>query len=153
MKTLLLIAHAPSENTRRMVQAILQGASREDIEGVQVIQRSPFEAGPEDVLAADAVLLMTPENLGYMSGALKDFFDRSYYPLLDQTDGLSYALCVRAGSDGTGTCRAVQAIMNGLRWKAVAEPLVCRGAWQEDFLASCGELGALLAAGLEAGLF
>ena len=153
MKTLLLIAHAPSDNTRRMAQAVLRGAETQDAAGVRVLQRAPLDAGPQDVLDADAVILLTTENLGYMSGALKDFFDRSYYPLLERTHGRPYALCVRAGHDGTGTCRAVQSIMKGLKWRAIAEPLVCRGDWQDSFLQDCEGLGALFAASLDAGLF
>ena len=88
-----------------------------------------------------------------MSGALKDFFDRTYYAVLEEKQGLPYALYVRAGHDGTGTCRAVETITTGLRWNAVREPLVCRGDWQDDFLDQCRELGTLMAAGLEAGVF
>lgn len=152
-KSLLIIGHIPSDNTRRLRDALVEGATQPEIEGVALTVRTPFEAGPEDVLASDAVLLFTTENLGYMSGALKDFFDRSYYPCLEKTDGLPYALCVRAGHDGTGTCRAIESITTGLRWRAVQEPLVCRGPFQEDFVEHCRELGLLMAAGLEAGIF
>jgi multimeric flavodoxin WrbA len=88
-----------------------------------------------------------------MSGALKDFFDRIYYPCLEKTQGLPYALYVRAGHDGTGTRRGVETIVSGLRWRAVQEPLICRGEWREDFVDPCRELGTLIAAGLEAGVF
>ncbi|MDF2095942.1 flavodoxin family protein [Aquibaculum arenosum] len=152
-KSLLIVGHIPSDNTKRLRDALVEGATQPEIEGVTLTVRTPFEAGPEEVLASDAVLLFTTENLGYMSGALKDFFDRSYYPCLEKTDGLPYALCVRAGHDGTGTCRAVESITTGLRWRAVQEPLVCRGSFQEDFVEQCRELGLLMAAGLEAGIF
>ncbi len=149
-KRLLIVAHAPSPNTSRLRDAVAEGARESEIE---VSALSPFEAGPDDVLAAQAVILGTSENLGYMSGALKDFFDRSYYPCLEQTQGLAYALYVRAGHDGTGTCRGVETITTGLRWRAVHEPLVCRGDFVEDFVAQCRDLGRLMAAGLEAGIF
>ena len=152
-KRLLIVAHAPSDNTRRLVEAVLRGARHPDVSGVAVRHAAPLEAGPDDVLAADAVILGTTENLGYMSGALKDFFDRSYYPILEKTQGLPYALYIRAGHDGTGTRRGVETIATGLRWRAVREPLICRGTFQEGFIAECEELGTLMAAGLEAGIF
>ena len=152
-KRLLIIAHAPSPNTLAMREAALRGARSEEVVGVEVDCRGPFETEPEHVLAADALLLGTTENLGYMSGALKDFFDRCYYPCLEQTQGRAYALYIRAGHDGTGTRRGVETITTGLRWRAVREPLLCRGAWQESFVEECEELGLLMAAGLEAGVF
>jgi hypothetical protein len=151
-KTLLIIAHAPSPNTARLRDALLAGASSPDIGDVAVRSLSPFDAGPEDVKAAQAVILATTENLGYMSGALKDFFDRIYYPCLDHTQGLPYALVIRAGHDGTGTRRGVETIVTGLRWRAVQEPVICRGHWQQEFIGQCQELGAAMAAGLEAGI-
>ncbi len=152
-KQLLVVAHAPSANTRKLVEAVLRGARDPDIDGVMIRHVPPLEAGPADVLAADALVLGTTENLGYMSGALKDFFDRIYYPCLDQAQGLPYALYIRAGHDGTGTRRAVEGIVTGLRWRAVREPLICRGDWQDTFLGGCEELGMFMAAGLEAGVF
>jgi hypothetical protein len=152
-KTLLIVAHAPSPNTLALREAVKRGAESPEIEGVAVRCLGPFEAGPEDVMAAQGIILGTTENLGYMSGALKDFFDRIYYPCLERTQGLPYALYIRAGHDGTGTRRGVETIVTGLRWRAVAEPLVCRGEWREDFVPQCEELGMAVAAGLEAGIF
>ncbi len=152
MKRLLVVAHAPSPNTRAMLAAVRRGASHPDIGGVAVAVRHAFDAGPEDILAADALILGTTENLAYMSGALKDFFDRSYYGAIGRTDGLPYALFIRAGSDGTGTARGVERIVTGLRWRAVRPPLVCRGPYQASFEEDCAELGATMAASLEAGI-
>ena len=152
-KRLLIVAHAPSPNTRRLLEAVISGARSPEIENVSVVHMPPLEAGPEDVKAADGVILGTTENLGYMSGALKDFFDRSYYPCLEETQGLPYCLYVRAGHDGTGTLRAVESIATGLRWREVQAPLLCRGAFKEDFLEKSREFGTLMAAGLEAGIF
>jgi len=120
-KRLLIVAHAPSENTLSLREATERGARSET--GIDVRVVAPLQAGPDDVLAAQAVILGTTENLGYMSGALKDFFDRSYNPCLEKTQGLPYALYIRAGSDGTGTRRGVETITTGLRWRAVQEPL------------------------------
>lgn len=145
------MAHAPSENTLSLRQAAERGARSET--GVDVRVLAPLQAGPDDVLAAQAVILGTPENLGYMSGALKDFFDRSYNPLLERTQGLPCAVYIRAGSDGTGTRRGIETILTGLRWKLVQEPLVCRGPWQPAFVDQVEELGTAMAAGLAAGIF
>jgi len=151
-KRLLIVSHAPSENTRTLRDAVVRGATHKDIENVAVTVKAPLDSGPEDVLASDAVILGTTENLGYMSGALKDFFDRSYYPCLEETQGLPYALYIRAGHDGTGTRRAVETIVTGLRWRAVHETLICRGAFDEGFIGQCEELGLYMAASLDAGI-
>jgi hypothetical protein len=151
-KRLLIVAHAPSPNTRRLFDAVRAGAENTDISGVHVVAKSPFDTTAEDVLAAQGIILGTTENLGYMSGALKDFFDRIYYPCLEEKQGTPYALYIRAGHDGTGTRRGVETIVTGLRWKAVQEPLIMRGDWQEEFIGPCAELGMAMAAGLEAGI-
>lgn len=152
MKHLLVIAHAPSPNIQRLINAVLKGANNSDVNGVEVRFISALEAEADDVLTADAVILGTPENLGYMSGALKDFFDRNYYPCLDKTDALPCAILIRAGNDGTGTKRALESILTGLRWKIVQEPLICRGAFKEEFVDQAEELGLFMAASLEAGI-
>ena len=151
-KSLLIVAHAPSDNTRALLDAVCSGAA-EASGSVKVVCLSPFDADPDMVRAANAVILGTTENFGYMSGALKDFFDRIYFPCLEETQGLPYALFVRAGNDGTGTCRAIQSITTGLLWRAVQEPLVCCGTFDPAFIGKCHDLGAGMAAGLEAGIF
>jgi len=153
-KQLLLVAHAPSPNTRALAEAVLRGASHPDLASAVAVRHvPPLEASAADVMAADAIILGTTENLGYMSGALKDFFDRVYYRVLEEKQGLPCALWIRAGHDGTGTRRAVQTIVTGLRWSWVQEPLVLRGDWQEAFLAQAEELGMAVAAGLDAGIY
>ena len=142
----MVIAHAPSSNTRSLLDAVLTGAGSPDINGVDVVHIPPLEAGPDDVLAAQALVLGTTENLGYMSGALKDFFDRSYYPCLEKTQGTSYALYIRAEQDGSRTRRAVESIARGLRGRPVQEPLTLCVAFQENFINQCRELGAVTAA-------
>ena len=152
-RTLLIVAHAPSDNTQRLRDAVEAGAVSAQAEYVKLVVRTPFEANADDVRAAKALVLGTTENLGYMSGALKDFFDRVYYPCLDDTRGLPYALYIRAKLDGTGTRRAVESIASGLGWRAVQEPMICHGEWREDFARDCHELGMAMAAGLDGGIF
>lgn len=152
-KRLLIVAHAPSANTQRLVEAVLRGAGSPDIDNVEARWIAPLDATADDVMQADAIILGTTENLGYMSGALKDFFDRCYYPVLEQKQGLPCALFVRAGHDGTGTRRAVETIVTGLRWNWAQDPLVLRGEWQEKFVADAEELGLYMAAGLDSGIF
>jgi hypothetical protein len=152
MKQLLIVAHVPSTNTRALRDAVVRGAENPDISGVNVRALTPFEAGPDDVRVADAIILGTTENLGYMSGALKDFFDRTYYAVLEEKQGLPYALYIRAGHDGTGTRRGVETIITGLRWKEVQPPLICRGDYVPAFITQCEELGLAMAAALEAGV-
>ena len=152
-KKLLIIAHAPSANTQQLRDAVLKGASHPDIENVEVVMRAPLETQPEDIITADAIILGTTENFGYMAGLVKDVFDRCYYPCLEHTEGMPFAFYIRAGLDGTGTRKAIESITHGLRWKLVQEPLLCKGSWDEAFLAQCEELGLSMAAGLEAGIF
>jgi multimeric flavodoxin WrbA len=151
-KKLLIIAHAPSSNLKRMVDAILRGAKSKEVGNVEVSCIPPLSAAAEDVIHSGAVILVTPENLGYMSGAMKDFFDRIYYPCLEKTEAMPCAIIIRAGHDGTGTKRALKSILAGLRWKIVQEPLTCRGDFQEEFLDQCEALGVCVAASLDAGI-
>ena len=153
MKKLLIVSHTPSPNTRLMTSAVLEGACHADITGIEVSHTKPLETGPEDVLLADAIILGTTENFGYMSGAMKDFFDRIYYPCLDQTESLPYAMFIRAGNDGIGARDSIERIVKGLAWRQVQKPLICTGTWQNTFPDQCKELGMTLAAGLEAGVF
>ncbi|MEZ5925236.1 MAG: flavodoxin family protein [Hyphomicrobiaceae bacterium] len=151
-KRLLIVAHAPSPNTMVLRDATLLGARHAETE-VEVVLRPPLEAGPEDVLATSGVILGTTENLGYMSGALKDFFDRCYYPCLEKTEALPYAAYIRARHDGTGTRRAIESITTGLKWRAVQPPLLLKGEYNPEFQSQCEELGRLMAYGLDAGVF
>ena len=153
MKRLLVIHHSQSGGTAAIAESVLAGARDPSIEQVEVDARSPFAADADAVRAADGYILCTPENFGYMSGALKDFFDRIYYPCLERTQGRPYALVVKAGNDGRGTVAAVERIVTGLRWRAVQAPLVVVGAVGDAALAAAHELGMTVAAGIEAGLF
>ncbi len=153
MKKLLIVSHTPSAHTLAMTKAVVAGASHADISGIEVSLTQPLETGPGEILAADAIILGTTENFGYMSGAMKDFFDRIYYPCLEKTEALPFAMFIRAGIDGLGARSSIERIVKGLAWKQVQEPLICCGSWQESFLDQCEELGMTLAAGLEVGIF
>ena len=152
-KKLVIVSHVPSVNTERMRDAVIRGANNPEISNVIVKVIAPLDTRPEDIQTAQAIVIGTIENLGYMSGLTKDVFDRCYDPCLDTTQGLPFAFYVRAGRDGTGTRRAIESIAKGLRWRLVQEPLVCKGAFDEEFIAQCEELGMSMAAGLEAGIY
>ncbi len=152
-KHLLIVYHSQSGTTERMAEAVIRGARHQDVEGVTVRVRSALEADADDVLWSDALILGTPENFGYMSGALKYFLDRVYYPCLEKVEGKPWALFVRAGNDGTGAVSSVQRIVAGLALKEIQPPLVIAGEFDETRLAECEELGMTVAAGLEAGVF
>ncbi len=135
-----------------MADAVVKGATDAEITNVDVQCKAPLDTQPDDILAAQAIIIGTTENLGYMAGLIKDVFDRCYYPCLEKTQGLPFAFYIRAGHDGTGTQRAIESITTGLRWRLVQEPLVCRGSFQAQFLSQCEDLGLSVAASLDAGI-
>jgi NAD(P)H-dependent FMN reductase len=148
MATLLIVHHTSSPALQAMFEAALAGASTDDIEGVEVVVRPALTASAVDVLAADGYLLGTPANIGYMSGALKHFFDGIYYPCLTATQRRPYALYVHGGSDTTGAARAVESIASGLSWRRVRPPVSVLGPPSAADLERCWELGAVVAAEL-----
>lgn len=152
-KHLLIVYHSQSGTTGRMADAVIRGAKHPDIEGVEVRVRDALEGSPEDVLWADGLLLGTPENFGYMSGAMKYFLDRVYYPCEAKVAGMPYALFVRAGNDGTGAINSMTRILTGLSVKQVQDPVLIAGDFDESRLSECEELGMAMAAGLESGVF
>jgi multimeric flavodoxin WrbA len=163
MKMLLIVHHTVTGGTAQMVEAAVRGARGED--GVDVVALRAFDATPSDVLRADGFLFATPENLAAMSGALKDFFDRTYYAALDRLNGRPCAVMICAGTDGSAAARQIERIATGWRLRAVAAPLIVRTGAQtpEAILAPksiaaadvqrCEELGQALAAGLASGVF
>lgn len=146
-KTVLFIAHAPSPNTRRLADAASSAIKSQSEVALQVM--APFETTAEDAIAADGILIATTENIGYMAGLTKDFFDRSYNPMLEVTAGKPVAVYIRAGLDGTGSRKALEGILTGLRWRLMAEILICRGAWQDGFVNEVEQLALTLALRVE----
>lgn len=152
MNKLLIVYHSKNGSTARLARAVLEGATHPDIE-VEVRMKLAYEAGVDDLLWCHAVILGTPENFGYMSGAMKDFFDRTYYPLEGKIEGLPYAVFISAGNDGSGALTSIQRIVKGYPFKEVHEPVIVKGAVTDEALEQCNELGMYMAAGAEASLF
>ena len=136
-----------------MAEAVYRGARSPDIEGVETRMLRTTDAGPRDLLRADALLLGTPENFGYMSGAMKDFLDRTFYPCQGRVQSLPYAVFICAGNDGSGALSSIRRIARGYPLREVQEAIVRKGEPDEAVLARCEELGTALAAGLELGVY
>lgn len=152
-KNLLIVFHSQSGSTRAMADAVIRGARSEDIDDVEVRVREALEATPDDLRWADGFILGTPENFGYMSGAMKYFLDRVYYPCEHDLAGKAYSLFVRAGNDGSGAISSISRILKGLAVRQVQDPVLIAGEFDASRLIECEELGMAMAAGLEAGIF
>jgi NAD(P)H-dependent FMN reductase len=147
-KTLLVVHHTVSPAMHALHLAVMEGAKDPSIDGVDVVVRPALVAAAVDVLEADGYLLGSPVNLGYLSGALKHFFDQIYYPCLDATRRRPFGVYLHANNDATGALRALDAITAGLQWRAAQAPLVVIGEPQAGDLGAARELGGALAAGL-----
>ncbi|MEJ2172399.1 MAG: flavodoxin family protein [Woeseiaceae bacterium] len=152
-KHLLIVYHTQSGTTSRMAEAVIRGARDPAIDDVEVRVRSALDADADDLLWADGFILGTPENFGYMSGAMKHFLDRTFYACENRVNGRPFALFVRAGNDGTGAINSMRRILTGLAVKEVQEPILFVGEFDESRLVECEEMGMTMAAGLEAGIF
>lgn len=151
-KVLLVYAGHAGGRTEQLRKATVEGILAMP-ESVEVREKPALMADETDLLWADGILLATPEHFGYMSGALKYFFDRTFYAVESQTVGKPYGLVVSAGNDGQGTISAVHRIVTGYRWKEIAEPVLVIGEPKVSDLERCRELGGTMAAGLAAGIF
>lgn len=129
-----------------MFDRVLEGASRPELAEVEVVSRAALAASPIDVLEADGYVLGSPANLGYLSGALKHFFDTIYYPCLVETTRRPFGLYLHGNDDCSGALAAAAKITTGLQWRQVQEPVVVTGAPSNDDLDRCWELGAVVAA-------
>ncbi|WP_460857436.1 flavodoxin family protein [Nocardiopsis coralliicola] len=145
MARLLIVHHTPSPAMQELFEAVRAGTATDGVEGVAVEVRAALNASPADVLAADAVILGTPANIGYMSGALKVFFDNVYYPCLNDTAGLPYTLYVHGNDDTAGASTAVARIAKGMSWTPIRPPVESVGPVTKDTRDACWELGAVAA--------
>ena len=148
MPSLLVVHHTPSPAMQAMLEAVRAGAGHEELAEVDVVVRPALSATASDLLAAEGVVLGTPANIGYMSGALKHFFDTVYYPTLEAGTGTPFGLYVHGGDDVTGALRSVEKVTTGLSWRQVAAPVTVTGAVDRDALEACRELGGTVAAHL-----
>ena len=155
-RTLLIVYHTGGVKTAQLAEAVARGAGAQAAaEGGEVRVRllRCAEAVAQDVLEADALVLATPENFGYMSGMMKDFLERIYYACEGRVAGRPWALLVSAGQDGAGAIASVERIVTGLRLKKVQEPILALKEVSPASLAQCEALGAALAAGLALGVY
>lgn len=153
IKRLLIVWHSKTGNTQALAAAARAGAAHPDLDPVDVRYLTAASAGPDDLLWADGLLLATPENFGYMSGAMKDFFDRTFYEVEGQLQPLPYALIISAGNDGSGAQRSITRIVNGYPFAEALPPLIVQGEVEQAHLDAATELGMTLAAGLALGMY
>jgi len=163
VRTLLVVCHSRTGGARQMAEAARRGASLEAEVTVRLLPAPQAQAS--DVLAADGYIFATPENLAALAGQMKEFFDRTYYAVLDRINGRPYAALICAGSDGHNAARQIARIATGWRLRAIAEPLiVCTHAQTPETILAptiidrtelirCEEVGAALAMGIAAGIF
>jgi multimeric flavodoxin WrbA len=151
MAKILIVYHSQTGNTKKMADAVAQGAS--GIEGVDVVLKKAADATQEDLLSADGLAVGTPENFGYMSGMLKDFFDRTYYKAQGKVFRKPLVAFISAGNDGTGALRAIERIALGYKFKTVYTPVIAQGEITEEIINQCCELGATIAGGCQMGIY
>jgi hypothetical protein len=151
MKSLLIVYHSQSGASAQLARAACRGGRLEP--EVTVGFMRAWDAGTRDLLQADGVLLVTAENSGALSGAMKDFLDRTFYPCIESGLVLPYALLVSAGNDGRSAVRQAQKILSGYPFTQAAEPLIARGEVTPDHLQASAELGQAFAVGLAMGIF
>lgn len=151
MSIILIVYHSQTGHTQKMALAVAEGART--IEKTELMLKRAGDATTADLLAADGLAIGTPENFGYMSGMIKDFFDRTYAAAQDRVFRKPYVVFVSAGNDGTGAVNAIERIALGYKLKKVYPPVICKGPITEEVLEKCRELGATLAAGCRMGIY
>ncbi|MDO9514571.1 MAG: NAD(P)H-dependent oxidoreductase [Syntrophales bacterium] len=154
MTRILIVYHSQTGNTEKMARLVAQGVA--SIENTEVTVKRAADASLEDLLVCDGLAIGTPENFGYMSGAVKDFFDRTFYPAEGKVFRKPYVVFISAGNDGTGALSSIERIALGYQFKKVYDPVIARqsqGGVTDEILARCRELGQTIAGGLEAGIY
>jgi multimeric flavodoxin WrbA len=151
MARILIVYHSQTGNTEKMALAVADGAR--SIEQAEIIVKRAVDATIEDLLAADGLAIGTPENFGYMSGMIKDFFDRTYVSAQDRVFRKPYVVFISAGNDGTGALNAIERIALGYKLKKVYPPVISKGPVTAEILDRCRELGATLAGGCQMGIY
>jgi len=151
MIKILIVYHSQTGHTRQMADAVVEGANA--IDGVKVVLKKAAEATLDDLLACDGLAVGTPENFGYISGMIKDFFDRTYAEAQDKVFRKPFVVFISAGNDGTGALRAIERIALGYKFKTVFTPVIARGKITEEILEQCRELGGTLAGGCAMGIY
>jgi len=150
-KRLLIVYHSQSGNTARLSAAVEAGARK--VDEVEISRLPASDVTAEHLKECRAMVICSPEYFGYMAGAVKDVFDRTYEQVRDHVQGRSYAVVISAGNDGTGALTSIERIVTGWRLRRVQEPLICRGPVTEAVLDACRTLGQTLAAGMELGIY
>ena len=151
MTKILIVYHSQTGNTQKMALAVAEGAR--SIEGVEVLLERAQDVTTDNLLAADGLAVGTPENFGYMSGMIKDFFDRTYLSAHEKIFRKPYVVFISAGNDGTGALNAIERIALGYKLKKIYPPVICKGPVTEEILDKCRELGATLAGGCRMGIY
>ncbi len=151
MVRILIIYHSQTGNTERMARAVAEGV--QEIDGAEAVLKRAPDAGLDDLLLCNGVAVGTPENFGYMSGMIKDFFDRTFYPAQGKVFRKPYVVFVSAGNDGTGAVNSIERIAIGYQFKKVYEPVISRGKVTGEILAKCRELGKTIAGGCVMGIY
>tara|TARA_B100000686_G_scaffold324864_1_gene380959 strand:- start:157 stop:675 length:519 start_codon:yes stop_codon:yes gene_type:complete len=152
-RNLLIIYHSQSGSTEKMARASLEGASHSEISGIEIRLLEANLATEDDLLWANGIIIGTAEHFGYMSGGLKDFFDRTFYKVEDKIQPLPCAILISAENDGTGALTSIRRIVKGYPFIEVQEPIISRGPLKSDTLEKCVDLGTAISAGLEAGIY
>jgi multimeric flavodoxin WrbA len=148
MSRLLLVHHTPSPALRSLLEAATAGLEQEGLEAVEVVVRPALTCSPVEALDADGYLIATPANIGYMSGAMKHFFDQTYYLGLDVTRGRPYGLWVHGNDDTTGAVRSVETVAGAMGWVRTALPVSVTGTPDAAARSAVADLAATVAASL-----